>query len=258
MDCRIARELLEVARSHPRDREGSDLHAAFAHLDECPACADAYDFQRSFDRRFGEVVRQVAVPSDLQSRLRESLAATATLPQPATAPAEHVRPMRRALLVSAAAAALLIATGLTWYVGHREPAPLAAATVLDWWKSRLAEPNGADVRSLPTVDEGFDLTAVDPRWLRLSQADPRGADLDNDGRQDAAVVPIAGGFVVVLPANRVTDPPAARAAGNATPAYLPALHVAWTHNHSMHLCFLPGRSPRELQQLISKVYDGAA
>ena len=260
MDCGIARELLAVARSHPRDREDSELQAAFAHLDECPACAEAYESSCIFDRRVGEIIRQVAVPADLQSRLRESLAATAagSSPQPTVPRLNEARSLRRALLVSTAAAALLVATGLTWYVGHREPAPLAAATVLDWWKTRLADPTTFDIRSLPELDENFELNVADPRWLNLSKAAARGADIDNDGRQDAAVLPIAGGFLVVLPADRVTDPPAARAAGNGSMDYVPALHIAWTHNHSMHVCVLPGGSPRQLQQLIDRVYGDAA
>jgi hypothetical protein len=65
-------------------------------------------------------------------------------------------------------------------------------------------------------------------------------------------------LLIVLGAGRVSDPPTARSAGNAAPVYLPAPHVAWTDSGSMHICFLPGGTPDQLQKLLRRVYSGAA
>lgn len=256
MDCRLAREQLDAARADGRDREDPELQSAFAHLDDCDRCAQAYEFDRAFDRRVGDIIRRVDVPADLQARLRQSISAAETLPRPAQS-IGGTPPLRRALLIATSAAALLLAAGWSWYLATVEPQPLAAATVLEWWRNKLSQ-KGFDVRTLPEFNGELGPEDADPRWRSLSQIGPRGADIDNDGADDAAVFPISGGFLVVLPANRVSNPPSDRAPGNAAPAYSPVLHVAWTNNQSMHICYLPGGNPQQLRQLLNKIYSGAA
>jgi hypothetical protein len=260
MDCEHAREQLEAARPDSPEREDSELRAAFAHLDECRACAEVYNFRRAFDRRVRTVVRQVDVPSDLQSRLLTALATIESARPSTTVGGESAartgsRTSRRAFLLATSAASLLIAAGWTWLVNHQPPAPLSASTVLDWWQQRLSGESKFDIASLPECQ--FELKLTDGRWESRVQGLPRGVDFDEDGRQDCAVFPMANGFLVVLPPGRVSDPPSATSPVTATPGYAPAPHVAWTQGGSMHICYLPGGSSRELKNLLNKVNSAA-
>lgn len=258
MECRTARELLDAARPESVDREDAELQAAFAHLDECDACAEVVEFRRGFDRRVGAIVRQVCVPADLQSRLVQALVPVDVAPQVSAVPPLEVRHRRRALILAASAAALLIAAGWSFYAARSLPAPLAAADVLDWWRSELTRQSGFDAAALPEFDGSFDAALGDGRWRSLAQSGPRGADIDRDGTHDAAVFPFVGGFVVVVGPDRVADPPSNASASAATPVYAPVPHVAWTHARCMHICFLPGGTPRQLQQLVRNISSSAA
>jgi len=82
MECRTARELLDAARPDSADREDPELQAAFAHVDECDTCAEVLEFRRGFDRRVGEIVRDVPVPADLRARLQQAFAPMVETPQP--------------------------------------------------------------------------------------------------------------------------------------------------------------------------------
>lgn len=259
MDCKLARERLDAARPDAQDREDVELLDAFAHLDDCPACADAVEFRRSFDRRLGAILRAVDIPADLKSRLVASLPAenTALRPDEASRP----RPTRRrAFLAAASAAALLLVVGGVWWAGRRPPAPLTAETVLDWCRTELADRPTSGAAALDEFDGAFDATIADGRWTSVLQdRAPRGADLDGDGRHDAAVYVLGnGGYLVVLPPNRVNDPPAAGSAKTAPAQYSPAPHVAWTLDQQMYVCVLPDGTRSRLDALLQRVHRSAA
>ena len=229
----------------------------------CPACAEVYEFRRAFDRQMRTVVRQVDVPSDLQARLQ---ALVATVEEPVrpvttdtgtTAVRSPSRTSRRALLLATSAAALLMTAGWTWFVNHQPPAPLLSATVLNWWQQRLSAPEKFNVESLPEFNGRFDPVVADGRWQGLVTGAARGVDFDDDGRQDGAVFPIKGGFLVVLPPGRVSDPPSVTSAVSGTRSYAPAPHVAWTQGGSLHICYLPGASRDQLERLLSQVNRAA-
>lgn len=263
MDCEHAREQLDVTRPDIPEREDSELQAAFEHLNGCPACAEVYDFRRAFDRRMRTVVRQVMVPADLQERLKSLVAsasapvAPATVDSNTTDPRPSSRTSRRAVMLATSAAALLIAAGWTWVVNHQPPAPLLSATVFDWWEQRLSAPDKFSVESLPEFNADFEPVVADGRWQGLVTGAALGVDFDDDGRQDGAVFPIKGGFLVVLPPGRVTDPPSAASAVSAISRYAPAPHVAWTQGGSLHICYLPGGSPDQLERLLNQVNRAA-
>lgn len=257
MECRTARELLDSARPDSADREDAELQAAFAHVDECEACAEVVEFRRAFDRRVGQIVRDVAVPKDLRVRLEQAIVPPVAGPAPQTVVNAPQRQMRRAWMLAASAALLLVAASWSFYRASSAPAPLAAKDVLHWWQTELARP-GFNVADLPEFDGSFEVTVVDGRWRSLSSDEPRGADIDRDGTADAAVFPFSGGFIVVLAPNRVSDPPTAGSAKSATEVYAPVPHVAWTYNGSMHICFLPGGTQGQLRLLLDQVYGNAA
>jgi hypothetical protein len=211
------------------------------------------------------VVRQVEVPPDLQNRLHAALAIAAnpvqlavTIPVEATERPQS-RASRRAFLLATSAAALLFAAGWKFVVTHRPPAPLLAETVLDWWQERFSQSPGFDVGSLPEFDGGFEPAVADGRWQSQLIGPPRGVDIDEDGRDDAAVfaMKVKGGFLVVLPPGRVSDPPSKTSALTADRGYAPVPHVAWTQGDSMHICYLPGVSSRQLESLLKQVHTAA-
>jgi len=263
MDCEHAREHLEAARPDVPEGEQPELQAAFEHLYGCPSCAEVYEFRRAFDRQMRTVVRQVEVPSDLQARLQllvataaEPVRAAATEPG-ATKVRSASRMSRRAMLLATSAAALLMTAGWTWVVNHQPPAPLLSATVLDWWQQQLSAPGEFRFESLPEFNGRFDPVVTDGRWQGLVTGAPRGVDFDDDRRQDGAVFPIKGGFLVVLPPGRVSDPPSATSAVSGTRRYAPAPHVAWTQGGSLHICYLPGGSRDQLERLLNQVNRAA-
>lgn len=257
MDCRLAREQLDVARPGSADGDNPELQLAFAHLEVCGSCAELFRFRRAFDGKVGAVVRDVDVPPDF--KLQVARAVGAASPRPASDQGFAGRaPSRRAALLAGCAAALLIAAGWTWFASRAAPAPLTAAEVLAWWRAQLGPDSALDLQSLPAFDGGFDPAPGDGRWSRLAAASPRGADLDGDGADDAAVYLFRGGFLVVMPPDRVSDPPSAASALAATRHYAPVPHVAWTAGHRVHLCFVPGGTPAQLEQLLRTLHAAAA
>jgi hypothetical protein len=254
MDCGLAREQLEGARPDSGDREDPALEAAFAHVDACPACAEVVEFRREFDRHAGRVIRDVSVPAGLKERL---LAATELSAQPAPADAPPTRPSRRKVLIATtSAAALLIAAGVAWVIGHGTPAALAMADLQAYWSSHIER--GADVDDLPAFDGSFDPQIQDGRWASLITAQPGGADIDNDGRHDAAVYKFQTGFLVVMQPERVLNAPQAGSAVSAQPGYRPVANVAWTLDGQVYLCYVMEGGGRGLEAVLNRVYSAPA
>lgn len=259
MDCGLAREQLDAARPDSGDREDLALEAAFAHVDGCPACAEVIEFRREFDRHAGRVIRDVAVPAGLKERL---LAATelSTQPTPAHSPPADesaTRRSRRKVLVSVtSAAALLLAAGGTWLFTHDTAAPLAMEDVRTFWSSRIER--GAALADLPAFDGSFAAQIQDGRWASLITAQPRGADIDGDGRHDAAVYQFQTGFLVVIQPDRVPNAPQTGSAVGAQKSYRPVPNVAWTLDGQVYLCYVLEGGPRGLDTVLNRVYAAHA
>lgn len=254
MDCGLAREHLDVARPDSADRETAELEAAFSHVDSCPECAEVVEFRREFDRRTGAVVRDVPVPAGLKERLLAAAELTAPPSQVAQPPRPSSR--RKLLLATSSAAALLIAAGIMWIVGGA-PDPLAMNDVRQFWTQQLAE--DASLDSLPAFDGSFDAAIPDLRWAgNLPGVEPQGADIDGDGRHDAAVYQFGTGFLVVFPPDRIADAPAAESPFAAERSYAPVLHVAWTDAGQVHLCFVRSGGERGLDAILNRVYGAHA
>ena len=257
MDCKLACERLEASRPDARDREDPELVEAFEHLDQCPVCAEMVDFRRLFDRRLRTVIRSVEVPADLQSRLLAALPA-GDLPRVRDEAASSAPFRRRSVLTAIAATVATIAVGV-WWAAQAPPQPLTAETVLDWCRTNLTQSADGASATLAEFQDDIEPTIGDGRWeSQLTDKIPRGADLDGDGKQDVAVYSLRVGYLVVLPANRVTNPPSAGSARSAQPQYLPAPHVAWTVGGQMHVCFLPGGTRDQLDALLELVHSRAA
>ena len=255
MDCGLAREQLDVARPDSADRETAELQAAFAHVDACPECAEIVEFRREFDRRTAAVMRDVPVPAGLKERLLAAAELAESPPQVAQPVPAYNR--RKLLLATSSAAALLIAAGVMWIVGGGAPDPLAMNDVRQFWTEQLAE--DAALASLPAFDGSFDAAIPDLRWAgNLPGVEPQGADIDGDGRHDAAVYQFGTGFLVVFPPDRIAHAPAAESPFAAERSYAPVLNVAWTDAGQVHLCFVRSGGERGLDAILTRVYGAHA
>lgn len=256
MDCGQAREHLDVARPDSGDREDTALEAAFAHVDACASCAEVVEFRREFDRQAGHVIRETPIPAGLKERL---LAAVELSAQPVAASAVQSpnRPSRRKVLIATGSAAtLLIAAGVAWFFGHGAPTPLAMDEVQAYFDSRIA--GGASLADLSAFDGSFDATIQDGRWADLITGQPVGADIDEDGRHDAALYQFRTGFLVVMQPGRIPDGPQAESAVSAQPSYRPVPNVAWTLDGQVYLCYVEQGGPAGLKAVLDGVYRAHA
>ena len=184
MNCRTARQTLELAR--PDEIEPKGLDDAARHLEECPACQSAVRRQDGLDWRIGVLCRDVRVPSGLKERLMEELAAGAQ-PRPelagrggqigpeASAEPAHVSPVaavvipvaktatrmtrrRWAVVASTVAAAVVASAGWSalWLLASKPTVNLDAVT------QRLT--NGLDPNELGAFTQ-FD----DGAWAKLPE-----------------------------------------------------------------------------------------
>ena len=205
-------------------------------------------------------MRDVPIPPGLKSRLILALTDAAesfAAPPPSKASVGQSVPVPRyrrrwVLSAVAAAAAVALVGGVSWKLLQQdEPAPLALQTVRDYFAGRLGD---ADGPALPAFKADWDAQIMDGRWKNLASLEPSGADIDGDGRQDAALYALSNGaYLVVLAPGRIADPPASGSALSATRVYFPMTHVAWTLKEQVYICFVPG-GPDKLQQVLDAVY----
>jgi hypothetical protein len=251
MDCGLARERLDVLHPDRPEKADSEVADAVAHVQECAACAEDVQARQAFDREVGRVLRDVPVPTGLRERL--VLALTATMAEPPK-PAVQLRaelPRRRRWWMTAAvttAAGLLVAVVVWMLFSRGEPPLLALDEVRTWSRDHLR--TTADIDALPALGEELSPVLADGRWgAAVGQTVPRGADVDGDGVQDAAVYALTGGAVLVVTGpGRIAAPPAAR-----TDFYTPPVHSAWTVGEQVYLVFVPGGS-EQLKSLLNAVY----
>lgn len=251
MDCGLARERLDVIHPDRPDEADPDVKDAVAHTQECAACADVVQARQAFDREVGRVLRDVPVPNGLRERLVLALSEVKTEPpQPAAQPPAEV-PLRRPrwlTAVASTAAGLLLVAAAWMMFGRAEPPVLALDDVRNWSLDHLREP--ADVEALPALGDELSPVLQDGRWAAMvGDTAPRGADVDGDGVQDAAVYALPGkAILVVTGPGRIDAPPSAR-----TDFYTPRVHSAWTVGEQVYLVFVPG-GREQLRMLLNRVY----
>ncbi len=251
MDCGLARERLDVLHPDRPEQADPDVADAVAHVQECAACAEVVQARQEFDREVGRVLRDVPVPTGLRERLVLALTATMAEPPEPAVPLRAEPPRRRRWWMTAAvttAAGLLVAVAGWMLFGRGEPPLLALDEVRTWSQDHLR--NAADVDSLPALGDGLSPVLADGRWgAVVGQTVPRGADVDGDGVQDAAVYALNGGVILVVTGpNRIAAPPAAR-----TDYYTSPVHSVWTVGEQVYLVFVPG-GREQLKSLLNAVY----
>lgn len=115
MDCNHARMLLIVCRD-AADLDGAEAVALDSHLAQCGACLSWSAGERRWEKSVSRIMRAVPTPPDLKGRVFARLA-TSRLPISRYWPAW-----------TAAAAALLLTAGLSWFF-WRTPLPVSLPQV---------------------------------------------------------------------------------------------------------------------------------
>ncbi|MCA9076225.1 MAG: hypothetical protein KDA93_14445 [Planctomycetaceae bacterium] len=140
-----------------------------------------------------------------------------------------------------AATAMFVVAGLGWLILPHG----GAAFTLNEVRQSLPFKNGTlNTTSLANFDSSFDAPLPSSRWTSWQQSDAVGLDLDGNGTHDAAVYEFAyrgtHGYLLVLPASRISDPPTRTFFNTATISYTPATNVAWTAptEEVVYLCLL--------------------
>lgn len=207
-------------------------------------------------------MRDVPVPPGLRSRLVLALADPDVPSSASGVPAldgatqwGRTRTNRRRWIAASLAAVVALACGVSWQLLHQgASAPLSLATVRQYWADQVRRLGQAP--ALPDFNAHWDPRIQDGRWAGLAlPGPPRGADLDGDGRHDAAMYPLRGGAcLVVLAPGRIGDPPTSGSALAATKYYEPMAHVAWTIGEQVYVCYVPAGGDA-LRQLLVDVYQ---
>jgi hypothetical protein len=139
MDCKTARLLLDFARPLCPELDTADAEALHNHLAECPECGPFAAGERRVDEQIGRAVRDVPVPEEFKQRLLNRLSQ------------ERDNWYRRWIVRggAAAAAAVLLCLGLSWYFWRApdldlreiqqqaqasEKVPADEARVADWFR----------------------------------------------------------------------------------------------------------------------------
>jgi hypothetical protein len=105
MDCTSAQAVLAFDRPWASELDAAEADALRAHLAACPTCAAHAERERLTEERLAQAMRDVPVPKGLPGRLLDRLAADRRLVF-----------RRRFWQATAAAAAVLVALGIGWYI----------------------------------------------------------------------------------------------------------------------------------------------
>ncbi|HTU22769.1 MAG TPA: hypothetical protein VMG10_32310 [Gemmataceae bacterium] len=164
MDCKTARLLLDFARPQARELEAEETAALESHLDRCPDCHTQARDERQLDDVLGKAMRQVEVPAGL----REQLLARLESERGDWQRQRFARGARRAV---AAAALLLLAWGVWYWVSDRATAMIDPEQVADAVKSDAAtDPETRTKEALKQLGVDTSLPSLDYHWLACPPA----------------------------------------------------------------------------------------
>ena len=259
------REQLDAVRPDSEDLREDDLQEAARAVEESSTWRDLLAGQQAFDRRVSSATQDVDVPEGLQSRLLASLAAAREESEVMAAPAKPDAPVRRRRLVmgaaTAAGLALAVALGFLFW------SPDGSQITLEYARHELLKPNDdgrIDVSGLPPFDDSFAFQLPGPEWMRQTHMteELKGVDWTGDARHDGAVYAfhVGGrvyGYLLTLPASRLTNPPSAARLSATGAVYRPLINTAWVDQTSglAHICFV---ERGDLDDLLRALYPHAA
>lgn len=252
MDCQHARQLIDAAG---RGGETPELRAAVEHLDDCAACGEVTTARERFDARVSAAMADVPIPMGLQQRLLTALAAQSPLPAPAALPASAGRHWPRRLMLIAATLLML----LGWYWQRPQALPLPLDELYTQLDRALFPVDGVSAAAEP-FDASFNAAPPDAEWRdAIARSAPQGVDLDPRPGHDAAAYRFAAGrvsgWLLVLPRDRVANPPVAALPTHDHLRYGPRPQVAWSSDEYVYICVLERGT---LDDLRRQFYGSAA
>ncbi|MHC4878295.1 MAG: anti-sigma factor [Planctomycetota bacterium] len=252
MDCLTALEILDCARPDSDDLTLPEFADASAHLAECESCRGEFERRQQFDVEVSRIAVDVPVPASLRvtllAAMSDSVAEFSESETESTTASNAGIPGRiaRVRMIAALSACLLLAAVTVWF---RQPVPsgLQIATIQSELNLNLPK---------VTFDASFEVV-LPPSWgsnpgLQVSET-LSGLDLDDRAGHDGAAAYFAylsgraapiRGVLVAVPADRVTDVPAATVFSRAPVAYPQKgiVSVAWQNGDLVYLCFVPGNT----------------
>ena len=259
------REQLDAVRPDSEDLHNIDLQEAARAVEESSEWRDLLSRQQSFDRDVAAAIQDVEVPGGLQSRLLDSLAAVREGQAADVAPASSPDSASRRGIIKwvATAAGLTLAVAIGWLAFS----PDGSRITLQQARNDLLEfddDGRIDVSSLPRFDNSFSFQLPGAEWMRQTHmmADLKGIDWTGDTRHDGAVYAFhvggrINGYLLVLPASRLVDPPAATRLSVTGAVYRPVINTAWVDETSglAYICFV---ERGDLDELLRALYPHAA
>ena len=273
MDCRTALELLEVARPDSEDLDDREFASAAAHLESCPQCARQFRNVQVFDRKVGQVLRDVTVPPGLKEKLLEECQAGSCLAeqsdrlerpsthskgnQPSRTSARSVS-RRQYIRYVVSAVVCLMAGCAAWWVFR---ADVPNKLTLKQLRSCLASRDFV-LDDLQEFDGNFDAEVPVGGWQSggVFFTEPtRGFQWDREKKHVIALYEFRfvgrgrspqRGILMVIPLSSVEDPPKASYFSPSFAIYHPVPNVAWKSNGLVYVCLIPGEDPDSLDLLM--------
>lgn len=267
------REQLDAVRPDSDDLSDEALRQAAEAVQSSRAWRRVFDDQQEIDRRIAVAMHDVAVPAGVLDRLRDVLASAAPAEvvtntaaveaageAPSTSTSRWSRRDWTRLAIAFAATVSCLAAGFLFLSGGEAPLTLDAL--------RNGIPLAADgqiaLDGLTPFDESFPLEEPAGDWGRVEFDAALGLDWTDDGRHDAAILPfVAGGreplrgYLLIVPAAGVADPPSRTYLSAADVNYVPLENSACT-NAAGDLVFVCFTSPGRLDDLVRLLYPQSA
>jgi hypothetical protein len=267
------REQLDAVRPDSDDLRDADLHEAARAVEASEQWQQTLARQEAFDRQVAAAMQAVEVPEGLQSRLMAALVdarhqgdeSDVDTPQPAEPPQKPPTRRRTILQVAAVAASLLLAIATGWLLLPRDVVQLTLEETRQQIPATDGAIDAATIARLPAFDErNFAFELPDPAWERTSLMVDRlkGLDWTGDGRHDGAIYEFTvgrrvHGYLLVVPASRISDPPASTRLSASNLGYLPVPNTAWV-NPTTKLAYICYVDQGDLQTLQRLLYPHAA
>ena len=242
-------EQLDAIRPGSADLAAPEMASAARVLLDDESIRREFDRRRAWDARIRATADTRPVPSTARERLLDVLAADS----PAVTAAPRLS-RRRWLAVAGATAAGLATAGFATWFGRPTASPLSLADLRGAAADLLAG------QSAPDFDGNFEPelpTELKTSRVRVSDRS-FGLLPDEAGRFRVAALPfVAGrrgvhGLLLVSPADRITEPPAADSLFDyeyGTPADRGVETAAWTQQNFVYVCAIQGSFRNFLGQL---------
>lgn len=254
------REQLDAVRPDSDDLRDPQLQEAARAVEESPQWQQTFERQEQFDRQVATAMQAVDVPEGLQSRLLEALAEAGQEDESRATPAsEPPAPLtrRKLLRLASTVAALLLAATAGWLLVPRDGSPITLAQA----REQVPTVDGAiDLSELVDFDDrSFAVALPSPGWSnKTERVSLKGLHWTGDARHDGALYEFTAaggrihGYLLVVPAARISDPPELTRMSTSGIAYEPVPNTAWIGSGGdyVYICFVDQGDLPRLQRLL--------